>query len=148
MNFDSNDKIDFSGKVVRHESAGGFLFYEAEGKLYVALLVGEDGKYFIPKGHLKNNELPLKAAERELREELDIKDKLKLVGKLGISKYSFILDDNQKHIKKVHLFVFVINQKMDKVNWVEYDKAIRNMAFDLKNLEKAKKILKDSLLAS
>lgn len=68
------DKIRETRDAVYHESAGDYVFCEENKTLYVALLKKEDGKYFIPKGHLKVGETAAQAALREIREELCLKD--------------------------------------------------------------------------
>ncbi len=66
MEFSKSDQIEFFEDKVIHQSAGGFVFYEATDShiLYVALLQKPDGKFYIPKGHIFKNEEPNRAALR------------------------------------------------------------------------------------
>jgi len=152
MKFNLSDKIDSSGNIVKHESAGGFVFYESpQKKLFVALVKKPDDGYYIPKGHVKHGEKSEAAALREVVEELSLKVYPKLLGKLGVDSYSFTLpNDKREHFKKVHLFIFTLNKKakitpleeesFTEAKWFIYKKALGMLVFDVKNLIKAKKV--------
>ena len=109
------DKIDESSDIVRHESAGGFLFHQtSEGNLLVALPKKKEGGYRMPKGHIKNGETPNEAALREVIEELSLKIKPKLLKKVLKYDYSFSLpDDKRKQYKEVHVYIFTTDRKLD-----------------------------------
>lgn len=135
------DKITTTKNSVFHESAGGYLFSEDKGKLYVALLEKTDGKYFIPKGHIKRNETPEEAALREIKEELSLEESPTKVAKVGIVKYSFgQLNDNREHVREVHIYVYSVPSKVgikplreeDYVNaeWFEIDEALRKLEYE------------------
>jgi len=151
MEFSKLDQIEFVGNKVIHKSAGGFVFYESPDDhiLYVALLQKQDGRFFIPKGHLLKNEKPENAAIREVEEELLLKDNLKIIAKLGVDSYIFNLpNDNRLHYKDVHLYIFVLEKKFiikplkneDFVNaeWLKFNDALEKIAFDKNNLLKAR----------
>lgn len=149
MKFKKGDKIEKKGEVVKHESAGGFLFYDSKKEgLLVALLKKIDDEYYMPKGHLHENETPEKAANREVVEELCLKSEPKLLGKVCTDNYSFTLpNDTRQHFKIVHIYVFCADEKLEiapledenfeVAKWVSIDKAMKILVFDGKNLRKA-----------
>lgn len=149
----NQDKIKSNGKIVKHESAGGFVFYQSpnDGTLYVALVKKPDGGYFVPKGHIKHGETSKEAAIREVMEELSLKTRPKLLTKLGIDSYSFTLpNDHRKHQKKVYFYVYSLNSKVKisplkeenfvKAKWLTYENALLKLKFDSNNLKKAKRL--------
>jgi len=151
MKFDENDQIENSLNAVKHESAGGFVFFEdpLTHEMFVALLRKTDGYYVIPKGHLKKGEDPKEAAFREVKEELLLKDALRIVSFLGIDRYTFTLDDNKTiHYKNVYLFVFRTDKKVnikplkdegfEAAEWLPFEVAIEKISFDKENLLKAR----------
>jgi 8-oxo-dGTP pyrophosphatase MutT (NUDIX family)/glycosyltransferase involved in cell wall biosynthesis len=151
MNFNKNDRIEYLSNIVKHESAGGFVFFEdpATHELFVALLQKADGYYVIPKGHIKKNETPEMAAIREIKEELSLIDNPQVISFIGISSYTFTLDDPKiVHKKNVHNYVFRFYKKMDikpqkeegyeKAEWVSFETALEKISFDKENLLKAK----------
>jgi len=143
------DKIKIKNNQIYHESAGGYVFFNDSQKnvLYVAILKKEEG-YFIPKGHVKEKETPEQASLREIKEELRIKSKLRKIGKVGINKYKFfMMNDDKAHCKKVHLYVYLSEEKSKikplkkedflKAEWVSVTKAKEKITFDKENLQKA-----------
>lgn len=154
MEFRQDDQIQFEEKKVYHRSAGGFLFYEEprSHRLYIALIKPEnEEKLFIPKGHLKLQETPREAAEREISEELSLKNKPHLITELGTDSYSFTLDDSGVvHFKEVYLFVFESatkeqlkapeEEKISESLWVDFYDALKEMAYDRNNLLKARQL--------
>lgn len=150
----NKDMIKHLGGRTLHKSAGGFLFYKDINNqvLYVALLKKEEDQGFlIPKGHIEKGESPEDAAIREVTEELSLSLEPRIIFKIGIVQYSFVLnDDPNKHDKKVHLFVLDLPNKVDlepnrsegfiDAQWVAFDDALKNMTFDRENLIKAHKI--------
>lgn len=153
---DSNDKIDFFGTTIKHESAGGFVFYQSpNGNISVALLKKAGAGYFIPKGHLKGNETPEQSATREIIEELSLKTPLKLITKVGTNKYSFLLpNESRPQQKLVHLFIFKVNHKAhlhcekdgsyEKAEWVPVEKAYGLLTHGKDFLQKAVRILQQA----
>lgn len=151
MEFSESDKIEFTKDKVIHKSAGGFVFYESSNDhiLYVALLQKQDGKFFIPKGHLLKNETPEDAAVREAKEELMLEKNPNIMAKIGVDSYTFTLHGDDKiHHKDVHLYVFVQEQKsiikpLEKeyfvnAEWIKFNDALDKLAFDKNNLLKAR----------
>ena len=151
MEFSKSDQIEFFEDKVIHQSAGGFVFYEAPEShiLYVALLQKPDGKFYIPKGHISKNEEPDKAALREIKEELMLEKSPKIVTKIDIDSYTFTLpDDERTHYKNVRLYIFELSQKEEikplekesfiSAEWLKFNEAARKLAFDRENLLRAR----------
>ncbi len=152
MKFDKNDQIEYSSDCIKHESAGGFVFFEdpRTHKLFVSLLKTTDGQYVIPKGHIQKNEKPEEAATREVKEELSLVGNIpKIVSFLGVDSYEFILEDGGiNHFKNVHLYVFESNEKMnikplkeegfEAAEWFLFNVALEKISFDKENLLKAR----------
>lgn len=151
MKFDENDQIEYSPNNVRHESAGGFVFFEypTTHELFVALLRKTDGHYVIPKGHLQKGEMPKAAAIREINEELSLKYDLETISFLGVDSYTFTLDDSGViHNKNVHLYVFRVDKRVnikpqkdegfEAAEWLPFETAIEKISFDKEKLLKAR----------
>ena len=146
------DKIITTKNSVFHESAGGYLFSEDKGKLYVALLEKIDGKYFIPKGHIKCNETPEEAASREIKEELSLEESPTKVAKVGTIKYSFGQPDNREHVKEVHIYVYSVPSRVrikplgeeDYINaeWFEIDEALGKLKYEKNTFREAVSLYK------
>lgn len=153
MKFSKLDQIEFFKDKVIHQSAGGFVFYEALEShiLYVALLQKPDGKFHIPKGHILKGEEPEQAALREVKEELMLEKNPKIVAKIGIDSYTFTLpDDERMHYKNVHLYVFKLSSKEEikplerenfiNAKWLKFNEALEKMAFERENLLRARQL--------
>ena len=155
MPSNNKDKIIFLKDKILHQSSGGFVFYESHlGELYVALLINDNGKFVIPKGHIQQRESAESAALREIREELGIRTYLRLIGFAGQSRYKFKdYEDDRMHFKRVNLFVFLA-QKMALLSplkkegfadakWLKIQDALRKLDFDKKLLLKAVDIYRE-----
>jgi len=151
MQFNDNDQIKYSPEGIKHESAGGFVFFEDEQshELSVALLRKADGYCLIPKGHIKKNEEPKNAAIREVKEELSLRETPEVVAFLRIDSYSFTLgDSNDTHYKNVHLYVFRLDKKAEiapeidegfkATEWIPFEEAVEKISFDRENLLRAR----------
>jgi len=143
--------IEYFDHMVRHHSAGGFVFYQSllDGLLYVALVQKATGEYLVPKGHIERGETPAEAAVREIKEELTLAETPHLIGKVGISSYSFTCPgDRREHHKDVHLFAFSLPNKAAlhpqaeenfvDARWVEFGRALDIISFERANLIKAR----------
>lgn len=151
MKFDENDQIEYSPNSIKHESAGGFVFFE-DGRtheLFVALLRKTDGHYLIPKGHIRKGEDTQDAAVREVKEELTLKETPDIVSFLRIDSYTFTLDDSDTtHYKNVHLYIFRLNERaeikpnidegFEAAEWIPFGEAIEKISFDKENLLRAR----------
>lgn len=153
MEFFKSDQIEFFEDKIIHQSAGGFVFYEAPEShiLYVALLQKPDGRFYIPKGHIFKNEEPETAAPREVKEELMLEKDPKIVTKISIDSYTFTLpDDERTHYKNVHLYIFELPRKEEikplekedfiSAEWLEFNDALGKLAFDKENLLRARQL--------
>ena len=151
MEFDENDQIECSPNGIKHESAGGFVFFENDKthELFVALLRKTDGRYLIPKGHIRKGEKTQDAAIREVREELNLKEIPEIISFLGVDSYTFTLDDsNTTHYKNVYLYVFRLNEKaeikpkidegFETAEWIPFEEAVQKISFDKENLLRAR----------
>jgi 8-oxo-dGTP pyrophosphatase MutT (NUDIX family)/glycosyltransferase involved in cell wall biosynthesis len=147
MQFKENDQIGYSAEGIKHESAGGFVFFEDSRthKLFVALLRKPDGHWLIPKGHIRKSEEPQDAAIREVKEELSLKETPETISFLRIDNYSFTLDESDvTHYKNVHLYVFRLNRKLEikpqikegfeAAEWLPFEEAVEKISFDRENL--------------
>jgi len=147
MQFNEDDKIEYSSEGIKHESAGGFVFFEdgRTHKLFVALLRKPDGHWLIPKGHIRKREEPQDAAIREVKEELSLKEAPETVSFLRIDSYSFTLDESDViHYKNVHLYVFRLNRRLEikpqieegfeAAEWLPFEEAVEKISFDRENL--------------
>lgn len=150
MQFNESDQIEYTPEGIKHESAGGFVFFENEQthELFVALLRKADGRYLIPKGHIKKGEKPRAAAVREIKEELSLKEDPKIVSFLKTDSYTFTLDDNTTHYKNVRLYVFEVDKKIEikpsieegfeAAEWFPFAEAVEKVSFDKENLLRAR----------
>ncbi|RJR24338.1 NUDIX domain-containing protein [Candidatus Microgenomates bacterium] len=150
----NDDKIIISGNTVVHESAGGYLFSEENGKLYVALLINTEGKYFVPKGHLRKGESSEQAALREINEELCLNQfPIRKVAKVGLVKYSFNKpNDPKEHEKTCHMYVCevqnritikpLIDEKYVETRWVEVGVALEKIEHEREMLLEAVNLYK------
>jgi len=147
MQFNEDDQIEYFPNVIKHKSAGGFVFFEDDQthELFVALLRKGDGCYLIPKGHIKKSEKPEDAAIREVKEELSLNETPEMISFLGVDSYTFNLDDSGiTHHKNVHLYTFRLNKKAEirpnldegfsSAEWIPVEDAIKKISFDSRNL--------------
>lgn len=80
------------------------------------LLVQEYGVYWgLPRGHIKKNELPVKAAIREIYEETGVSD-LRLIKELGsYTRYRFDEHGNENYSELKHITIFLFSTRQDKI---------------------------------
>lgn len=153
MSFNQDDKVTYLENTIEHESAGGFVFFEdpISHELFVALLRKTDGKYFIPKGHLRTGEKAIDAAVREIKEELTLNCNLEAIHYIGTNNYSFTFPgDLRVHNKIVYLYVFKVDkleqikpitgEEIETTEWISFNKAIDIITFDRDNLLKARQL--------
>ena len=111
------------------QSAGGVVVH-MKGKVLVVCQYGHS--WSLPKGHLEDNETPLKAAEREIFEESGINE-LEYVKELGTYwRYRIGLDykDDKTQKKIITMFLFKTKQERLKPSakdvtaaaWLEKEK--------------------------
>lgn len=151
---DPTDNIQEVGGVVMHESAGGYLFFDNDTTLYIALTKRKDSGYYLPKGHIKHGEKALNAAVREIKEELGIEHDFEMISEAGTAEFGFKLpDDPREHKKKVYLYVFKINKMVsligeggeyDDPSWLSVQEARKLLVFDRPSFDRAVKLFKAS----
>ncbi len=154
MEVAAKDQIKHYSDHVMHRSAGGFVFFEdiRTHELFVALLNKNDGRYVIPKGHVRFGETDEKAARREIREELSLKGDFETVACIGVDHYEFRLQENPdvRHRKNVYLYVFqtpgknhlrpLTSEGFNVAGWLPFDVALAKISFDRENLLKARRL--------
>lgn len=110
-----DDQVNFNQKVVTHIAAGGFVFCKDAKKLFVALIKDHHNRIVIPKGHLKKKEKPEEAAQREIIEELGLKQTPELLFFIDKVQYRFTLpSDNRLHVKDLYIYAFWLDS-MEKL---------------------------------
>ncbi len=121
-------------------SAGGVAFRQnAQGAIDVALiLVGERGRWQLPKGTIETGEAPEAAALREVREETGLTTEI--VEPLDVIEYWFVGDSHGRRTrfeKKVHFYLMRYlagdvadhDDEVRDVRWMPLDEAIEKLAF-------------------
>lgn len=117
-----NDWDDFVSNYLLIEAAGG-LVYNQHNQL---LMIFRNTRWDLPKGKIKKNERPEKAALREIEEECGVRD-LIIKNKLIDTYHTYIL--HEKHIlKKTYWYkintnynsnlIPQLNEGITKVCWV------------------------------
>jgi len=102
---------EIKNKYAYHESAGGILLY-GKKELFTPLLKKKNGEWVVPKGHIEQGETTVKAALREIKEELGLSNinKIKEISQINTALYSF-KEGNIENLKKVNLFTFYSPKK-------------------------------------
>ncbi len=142
--------------VGHHVSSGGFIFYKnpQNDELYILLIKNKKGEWWIPKGHIEENEDHVTAAFREIEEEVGLKrEQLKYVDLCHLYEFSFIDEQGHSNTKEIYMNVFMATDVHDlimeqnnttdirDVAWLPYDKGLEMiMSFSKNELVKAKEI--------
>ncbi|KKS38300.1 MAG: hypothetical protein A3G49_06230 [Candidatus Sungbacteria bacterium RIFCSPLOWO2_12_FULL_41_11] len=127
--------------VGHHVSSGGFIFYKDKkrGELFVLLTKNKKNEYWIPKGHIEENEDHVVAASREIEEEVGLnKNQMAYVGLSHLYKFSFADDKGNPNTKEIYMNVFEAREKYDlnmeqgetdirDAEWFEYSKALETI---------------------
>jgi len=125
------------GKIIYHQSAGGFILYK--GKLLM-IKNHYHGGIIPPHGHIEKGETALEAAKREICEETGYCD-LRVLRKLGKASYDYISGQTKnKKIEYRWLFTLKSAKKQPKLNnreskqlenrWYTIDGALRAASFE------------------
>ena len=91
--------------VLKIKRAAGCVVYryDAQGALWVLLILDRYAKWTIPKGHLEDGETDAEAAVREVFEETGIHGELgPLIGRI---EYSVLSKKGQRRLKQVAFFL-------------------------------------------
>lgn len=152
MKIELNKKLD-TNYVGLHISSGGFIFYKDKktGNLFTLLIKNKKGEYWIPKGHLEQDEDQVAAAYREIEEETTLKkDQLRYVDFCCVVKYSY-KEGGGTNFKEVYINVFEALEKYKlspgegetgivDIEWFEYSKALQTISFNRTELIRSKEI--------
>ena len=84
-------------------------------------------KWEFPGGKINENENPIEALKREMKEELSV----------DVKKSKFLLDYEYEYqdIKKIHLFFYKIDEYTGKVRNIEHNKLLWTHCNDLEKLD-------------
>jgi len=119
-------------------SAGGVIYQDREGEMWVALIATKDGKVWgLPKGLREEGEQPLDAAAREVREESGLQGES--VADLGPIEYWY-RDSNSKVLyhKFVHYFLLRYSGgdvahhgwEVDDARWFSFRDALDAISYE------------------
>jgi 8-oxo-dGTP pyrophosphatase MutT (NUDIX family) len=125
-------------KVKVQRSAGGVIYQEREGKMWIALIATKGGSVWgLPKGLIEEGEKPPQAATREVREESGLRGES--VADLGHVEYWY-RDAKSKLLyhKFVHYFLlrYVSGDvadhgwEVDEARWFSFDNAFETMTYE------------------
>lgn len=84
-------------------------------------------KWEFPGGKINENENPIEALKREIKEELSV----------DIKKYKFLLDYEYDYhdIKKIHLYFYKIDEYVGKIRNIEHNRLLWTHCNDLVKLD-------------
>ena len=123
-------------------SAGAIVYTLINDEPHYLLIENYDGDWGFPKGHLEENETPLKAAEREIQEEVCLEVK---IDDSFLRTLEYVLPDGNNKIVYYYLAAYE-NQDVHKqeseikaIKLLRYDEAINTLSY-----EDTKAILKEA----
>ena len=125
-------------RVQVQRSAGGVIYQEREGEMWVTLIATKGGRVWgLPKGQMEVGERPLEAAVREVSEEAGLRGEP--TADLGQIEYWY-RDANSKVLyhKFVHYFLLryvngdVANHgwEVDEAHWFSLDNALDTISYE------------------
>jgi 8-oxo-dGTP pyrophosphatase MutT (NUDIX family) len=125
-------------KVITQESAGGVIYRENEGEMWVVLIATKGGKTWgLPKGLIENGEEPLEAALREVAEEASLRGLP--MADLGHIEYWY-RDSESKvlHHKFVQYYLLEWvggdvadhGSEVDEARWFRIDEALEIVSYE------------------
>ena len=125
-------------RVRVQRSAGGVIYQEREGEMWVALIATKGGTAWgLPKGLIEEDEEPLEAAMREVQEESGLEGES--VADLGHIEYWYRdADSKVLYHKFVHYFLLQYvsgdvadhGWEVDEVRWFSFDDALDAMSYE------------------
>ena len=123
-------------------SAGAIVYTLINDEPHYLLIENYDGDWGFPKGHLEENETPLKAAEREIQEEAGLEVKL---DDTFLKTIEYVLPNGSNKTVYYYLAAYE-NQEVHKqeseikeIKLLRYDEAINTLSY-----EDTKAILKEA----
>jgi len=147
---EKGEKNEFAAEPSREHSAGGVVYKKEAGGLKFVLVLDAYDKWTFPKGHIEENEDKEKAAEREVGEEIGIKNvtikdylgsidiKVNEPYKRPVPKtvYYYLIETNDSELK------ITSEPEIKDARWVTADEALTLISYEnakeifLKALEK------------
>ena len=128
----------YVAKAQIQRSAGGVLYQEREGQMWIVLIATRGGTVWgLPKGLLEKGEQPLQAALREVREESGLKGES--VADLSYIEYWYRdADSKVLYHKFVHYFLLryasgdVADRgwEVDEARWFSIDGALEAISYE------------------
>jgi 8-oxo-dGTP diphosphatase len=130
--------VELMGGAIVQRSAGGVIYQQKEGKMWVALVATKGGVVWgLPKGLVEKGEKPLETALREVYEESGLEGEP--VAGLGRIEYWY-RDSTTKQLyhKFVHYYLLSYirghisehDWEVDDVAWLPIDDAIEQAHYD------------------
>ncbi|MBU1037066.1 transcription antitermination factor NusB [Patescibacteria group bacterium] len=135
---ENNEKKELEIEPPREYSAGGVVFRKEGDDYKFILILDAYDKYTFPKGHIEENEDREKAAQREVCEELGIKNTKSLgyVGSIDIR----VNEPNKRSVPKTVFYYLIETTDTDlKVTsepevkdaiWITKDKALATISYE------------------
>jgi 8-oxo-dGTP pyrophosphatase MutT (NUDIX family) len=125
-------------RVQVQRSAGGVIYQEREGEMWVALIATRGGSVWgLPKGLIEEGEKPLQAATREVREESGLQGEG--MADLGHIEYWYRDHDSKVlYHKFVHYFLLRYlsgdvadrDWEVDEARWFSFDDALGAISYE------------------
>ncbi len=157
---DNNQSNRMNTKFVGHHiSSGGFIFHKDKttGEIYTLLIKNKKDEYWIPKGHIEEEEDQVTAAYREIEEEVGLKkEQLKYIDLCHLYKFSFKDGNGCPNTKEIYMNVFEAEEKLEikleegetdvrDGEWLSYKIALEKiMSYSKNELIKAKDMFENS----
>src|SRR5215471_7497597 len=124
-------------RTVREVSAGGVIYREQQGQIYIAL-IHVRRRWGLPKGHVEQGERIDETAVREVREETGLLGKVQ--GKLGTISYTYRAPKDGEAIRIAKRVTFFLlrylegevhghDYEVDEARWFPIHQALRKVVF-------------------